>query len=435
MQRWVVGVLVGVLVATGVVMVAVRPAVAQGWTLRLSGDVQAGGAGDSAALVALDPVRHHAFVIANFPPTSPSHISLIDTQTGALIRTTTVGFNARAVVIDGPADRAFVVNDAQGGSVTMLDARTGIVLRSFPLHGVAPQAAFLDDRAGRLILRIEAGRFHGVGVYDVGPAGLRPRARVPVPTTAGTMPYGDSATGDAAAHRAFVATSESTGGNVNGGTVQVIDTTTGTPVGATSIGGYAARVAVDPTIGRVIVVDGGGSVVSIFDSRTGRATGSSNAQGQASDLAVDTRLHHAFASSYTAGVNMIDVRTGAILRTINVGADNVFRIAVDSVRHRAFVAALSNRSDGTHLSVLDTRTGAVVRTMELGVTPGSVAVDEQDARVIVTGSLLNRPGRDPWGWLPTWLRQRLPLLHPPPFAQQPLISNNAGAAIFDDTHV
>jgi len=435
MRRWVVSVVVGVLVATGVVMVAMRPAVAQGWTLRLGGDVQAGGAGDSAALVALDPVRHHAFVIANFPPASPSRVSLIDTQTGALIRTTTVGFNACAVVVDAPADRAFVVNDARGGSVTMLDARTGIALQSFPLHGVAPQAAFLDDHAGRLVLRIEAGRFHGVGVYDVGPVGLRLRARFSVPTTADTMPYGDSATGDSNAHRAFVATSErDTSGNVTGGSVQVIDTTTGKAVGLEDVGGYAARVVTDPTIGRVAAVDGRGSVVSILDSRTGRDVGSSNAPGPGADLAIDTRLHRTFVSSYTAGVNMIDLRTGTILRTTDVGPDTL-RIAVDSSRHRAFVAALSGRTFGTRLSVLDTRTGAVVRTMELGVTPGSVAVDEQNGRVIVTGSLLNRPDRDPWGWLPTWVRQQLPQPHHQPFAQQPLISNNAGAAIVDDTHL
>jgi len=436
MRRWVVSVVAGVLVATGMVMVATRPDVAQGWTLRLSGDVQVGTAGDSAALVALDPARHHAFVIANFPPASPSHLSLIDTQTGTLIRTTTVGFNARAVMVDGPADRAFVVNDARGGSIMMLDRTTGIALQSFPLHGVAPQAAFLDDHAGRLVLRMEAARFHGIGVYGVGPEGLRLQVRVRVPTTADTLPYGDSATGDAVAHRAFVATSEcDASGNVTGGSVQVIDTTTGKAVGSEDVGGYAARVATDPIIGRVVAVDGRGSVVSIFDSRTGRAAGSSNAPGQGTDMAIDTRLHRAFVSSYTAGVNMIDLRTGTILRTISVGPDNTFRVAVDAVRHRAFVVALSSRSYGTHLSVLDTRTGAVVRTMDLGVTPGSVAVDEQNGRVIVTGSLLNRPDRDPWGWLPTWVRQRLPLPHPQPFAQQPLISNNAGAAILDDTHL
>jgi len=437
MTRWVAGAVAGVLLAAGVAMVAMvatRPEAAQGWTLRLDGDVQAGGAGDSAALVALDPARRHAFVIANFPSTSPSRVSLIDTETGALIRATTVGFNARAVVIDGPAGRAFVVVDARGGSVSMLDARTGAFLRSFSLHGVAPQAAALDDRAGRLVLRMEAGHFHGIGVYDVGPAGLRPRARVPVPTTTGAMPYGDSATRDAAAQRAFVATSErDAGGNVTGGSVQAIDTTTGKAVWSEHVGGYAARVVTDPTIGRVVAVDGAGSVVSIFDSRTGRATGSSNAPGQGADLAVDMGLHRAFVTSYTAGVNMIDLRTGAILRTTNIGPDNAFRIAVDSVRHRAFVAALNSRTYGTRLSVLDTRTGLVARAMDLGVTPGSVAVDEQNGRVIVTGSLLNRPDHDPWAWLPTWVRRRLPL--PQSLAGQPLISNNAGVAILDDTRL
>jgi len=105
----------------------------------LDGDVQAGGAGDSAALVALDPARRHAFVIANFPSTSPSRVSLIDTGTGAILRTTNVGpDNAFHIAVAAVRHRAFVaaLNSRTYGCPGPIPARASSTTRG-PLTAAA----------------------------------------------------------------------------------------------------------------------------------------------------------------------------------------------------------------------------------------------------------------------------------------------------------
>ena len=70
-----------------------------------------------------------------------------------------------------------------------------------------------------------------------------------------------------------------------------------------------------------------------------------------------------------------------ILRTVTVGHAPYWTLALDEQTGRAFIF---NRQDGT-LNVLDTRTGALLRTVTL--TPGNVwlAVAEQAERVFVSG--------------------------------------------------
>src|SRR5205823_1761384 len=88
-------------------------------------------------------------------------MSMLDTRTGALLRTTRMEQSPWAVAVDDRTGRVFVlgggIDDAyvrplgMSGTVSMLDARTGAVLRTVAV-GVGPSAIAVDERRGRVFV-------------------------------------------------------------------------------------------------------------------------------------------------------------------------------------------------------------------------------------------------------------------------------------------
>src|SRR5437763_1306842 len=64
-------------------------------------------------------------------------VSVLDAHSGAPLRTTGVSPGPRALALDAPAHRVFVVS-ARDGAVSVLDARSGALLRTIHLDAVPP---------------------------------------------------------------------------------------------------------------------------------------------------------------------------------------------------------------------------------------------------------------------------------------------------------
>jgi len=63
------------------------------------------------------------------------------------------------------------------------------------------------------------------------------------------------------------------------------------------------------------------------------------------------------------------------------------------------------------VSVLDARSGAILHTIHVGPEPVAALVDERAGHALVIslgGGTEQAP--DPWAWVPSWLRRRLPVL-------------------------
>ncbi len=95
-------------------------------------------------------------------------VSVLDARGGALLRTVTVGPHPFVMAVDGRSSRVFVTSlgamDAAGhltgpGSVSVLDARNGALLRTLPV-GVEPAVIAVDERAGRAFVVNVAGDSH-----------------------------------------------------------------------------------------------------------------------------------------------------------------------------------------------------------------------------------------------------------------------------------
>jgi len=315
--------------------------------------------GQDPSALAVDPATHRVFVC------NIDTVSVLDARSSALVATVPVGANPFGIVVDVPDRRVFTVNPIDG-TVDMLDAATGTILRRTRV-GLRPVSAALDARARRLL------------VADSG-----------------------------------------------GGTVSVLDARTGAVVGTISIGAHTAAVAIDARTGRAVVgyadseEDNAGLAgpgLSVVDTRhlaVVRNLGQSQVPHGVAAIAVDERTARAFVVNHnTDAVAVLDTRTGALLRTVAVGAHPI-AVAVDTRASHVFVVNL----DGHSVSVLDAGSGRLQRTFALPATPIAVAVDDATGQAFVAVSAggteqLPDPWRDVPGWVPRGIQRWLPFLPRP----------------------
>jgi len=317
--------------------------------------------------VALDKATQRLFLLhqpfAQGGGSPPSRVDVFDERTLALLRTVPVGSIARPPVVDEETGRVFIANQ-QSGTITVLDAGTGALLRT-------------------------------VVVAD---AALQPSA----------PPIVDSQTG-----RVFFAE------NTVPGAVAVLDARTGALLAKVAVGPYPQAIAVDPSNGHVLVGNrasgGAGGNVSVLDGRRGTILHSVDVPGAPTGLLVDGITHRAFVSyADNVKISMLDAVTARVLLTERVRSD------VDAAGHLVLHAVLPPPQSGdeapptlaridekrrwvvisipqivdddgpeagsAQLATLDSRTGTIIHTVpEQGIWPAAAAVDEQTGRAFVDG--------------------------------------------------
>jgi len=335
------------------------------------------------AMFTVDPDRDRVYVGTDYDAV----LALNGTgqPRGSVRATGLVAITAMAV----HAGRVFVVGigvPAAGLQVDTLDSRSGrlVLVRTAALGGVQPAAGV-------------ASGYHGGGVAIAARTG-----------------------------RLFV-------GSMTHNVLHVVRLSDGVAIGAAQIGTLTAppvAEAVDDRTGHVFVVTDVGNSVEMADARTGSALRRVFVGGFPVALAVDQRTRRAFVVSRGpvdsggnptgaghGSVAVIDTRTGALLATVSVGV-GPGAVAIDVRRERVFIAntgAVDARGvviDPGSVSVLDARTGMVRETLAVGLAPTAVAVDEQTARAFVV-NFGGRAIRDPWKWLPSDVRRRLPSVPKP----------------------
>jgi len=315
--------------------------------------------GQDPSALAVDPATRRVFVC------NIDMVSVLDARSGALAATIPVGANPFGIVVDVPDGRVFTVNPIDG-TVDMLDATTGTVLRRTRV-GLRPVSAALDAHTRRLL------------VADSG-----------------------------------------------GGAVSVLDARTNAVVGTVSIGAHTAAVAIDARTGRAVVgyadseeenaglAGPGLSVVDTGRLAVVRSLGQSQVPHGVAAIAVDERTARAFVVNHnTDAVAVLDTRTGALLRTVAVGAHPI-AVAVDTRAGHVFVVNL----DGHSVSVLDAASGRLQRTFAVSATPVAVAVDDATGQAFVAVSAggteqIPDPWRDIPGWVSRGIQRWLPFLPRP----------------------
>jgi len=257
----------------------------------------------------IDERTGHAFIAIPGANT----VAVLDTHSGALLRTIGVGMAPGDLAVDAPRGRVVVANSG-AATVSILDAASGRVLRTVVVSGV-PTALAVDEQTGRAFVTLRGatdrrgalvmGTGH-VAVLDVRTG--RVLRTVAVPATPSVVAVA------AGTGRVFVAGAVSSGD----GRVSMLDAVTGRLLHTSMVGAYPDSIAVVAHDGSVVVTTwprpGAAGrltgVVSVLDARTGRVTRSINGgMGLLSPgpLAVDERTGQVFLASDTT-VSVLDAR-------------------------------------------------------------------------------------------------------------------------------
>ncbi len=163
------------------------------------------GVGWKPGTVAVD-TAHGRVLVVNY---GDGTVSTLDARRGLLVRTVAIGANPSGAALNARAARFLVTTrgplDAAGnptriGQVTVLDTRSGRVLRTLPV-GVDPLETIIDERSGRGLV-VNSGGTVAVPLSDPWawvPAGLRrafpfiPRVSPRVQSTHGSVSLVDAA--------------------------------------------------------------------------------------------------------------------------------------------------------------------------------------------------------------------------------------------------
>lgn len=370
----------------------------------------------------VDSATGRAFVIEEGDYAST--LDVVDLARGRLVTAVPLPGQAglgMGMVLDDGANRVFVVDkgpfdDKTGlltghGRVTVLDATTGAVVRTVPV-GTIPVVITDDPSSGRVfVLNQNAQPTRPVGRSSVSVLDARTGALLR------TVPVGFIATRlvvDARAERVFVVnqgrgSSDDSYRPVGPGSVSVLNSRTGTLIGATTVGQAPRTIIVNAVAGRVFVVNqgpfdpytesaSGPSTVSVLDAVTGRAQRTTTI-ARALDIAtLDQATGRLFVgtgavgsdsvSGYSpSGVAVLDATTGALLRAVALpqrdAADHLRALAVDARTARLFALEGGDNGRKGRVSVLDATSGAIVGRTDLGPIPTAEVVDERRGHVLV----------------------------------------------------
>jgi YVTN family beta-propeller protein len=367
--------------------------------------------------LAVDEIAGRVFVANSTSRTGPGSVSVLDVRTGTVLHTEPIA--AGALALDPPAGRAFVAN-LDDRTVAMLSASSGHRLVTAAALATVPVAVAVDTRLARVFVTNGAPYCCDAGTVSVLDA-LQGRALTRV--RVGNAPVAvavDEGQGHVFVVNANTVSARSTG------TVSMLDARTGLVLYTAPLGLWPTAVAISDSTRRVFVLNNGANTVTVLDARTGAVVRTTAVGLRPVSIAIDQRRRHVYIANlgrsdgqgrYLGGgsVSTLDATSGRVVRTMATALSPA-DVAVEAQTGHVLVTTHGATDDASatgRLLVLDGSSGATVRTIALR-NPGLIAVAERAGRVFVVDDESTVPVPDAWGWLPGWLRRRLPWVPAPP---------------------
>jgi len=320
--------------------------------------------GGTPGMLAVDDRTGRVFVITA-PPTGPESVSMLDSHTGVLLRTVAVGratsVQGGALAVDERRGRVVVTNAGES-SVSVLDARSGAVRRTFTA-GLDPTGVTVDPRSGQAYVADTSE--NKVLVLDV----TRGRVLRALPVA-----------GSPVAVRVDAAT----------GRLSVTGYDTQTSVGSAA--------ELDGRSGRVLLGAGKGSSVVVADP------------GAAALYTVDVATDSVFVTTPRAPMARKVVSwgggdvpaTAAWPRPVTVDPRTGYLFVLMDTCGQRLTPSVAGC-----VRVIDPRAGRLVATIPVGRAPSALAVDGLTGRVFVANSRGGSGARAEADWASSWLRDHL----------------------------
>jgi len=371
--------------------------------------------------LAVDPRAARVYVVGTTGAASDGAVSILDAGSGSVLRTITLPPLTRCVAVDERDGRVYVGSAGAGytgsrGVVSVLDATTGRRVRTVSVGG-DPWALAVDDRTRHLVVADYVTVQAGGGGYDTTHLTTLDARRGRVIRDLALGRVGISALAvDDHAGRAVALTNNffgASGVNPNSGAVHILDTTTGALVQSTPLTGLPVSLVVDIRAGRVVVTyNGPVRVVTTTQTAPGGFV-----QGRSVSLVPTGK----------GRVSVLETRSGRLLRTAQVdGAPGA--VALGVTPGHILVASASPSGTGGQvlgggtITLLNEQTGVIQSVVSVAapLTARTLAVDSRAGRVFTLNDGVASTAQDPWGWMPSWLRTRLPFLPAHPVRTRPV---------------
>lgn len=387
------------------------------------------------------------------PNNLDNKVRVIDTGTGRLVTTASVPTTVQSLAVDEATGRVFAFDQ---GQIQLIDAHNGKLLNTAALNGDAADAservdtALADSRSGRLFVTMDLDdpsmpeRQHllmldgrtGKTLRDLTfPHGQGIVQRQPHGVTTTYYPASLWPALDERAGRLYVFNTDRE--------MSVVDTASGRILDTRRLPIALINPMIDEQTGRIFaftvppqqstVAPANGtrppaSTLIMFDPRSGviRQLVSIAMMwppippNAANNVAVDETANHVIVvDNRTRSVTLFDAASGRRVHTTLMHGIP-YQLAVDARRHRALVGLIVGYSRSatidadTRIAVLDTRTGALLRAIPIKQAGYSLAVDTGNGHAITVHDEIGDGPADSWGWMPAWLRKRVPWLPPPP---------------------
>jgi YVTN family beta-propeller protein len=289
------------------------------------------------------------------------------------VATVPVGHSPAVVAVDPVSHHAYVGN-YYGDSVTVIDgvAQSSVATVPMPTGGsiAVPLAAVVDVLSGKAYV----GNFWSnyVSVIDGSTFGVVATISPPYAHGSGVRALAIDPTGSTTKIYAAIF-----GQNV----VSVIDGSTDTIVKNIAVGDAPRAIAVfaSGSHRRVYVANRYSDNVSIIDGNTDSVVATAQTGAGPKVIAVDPNRGFAYVTSPASDTVTVIDDSDHVAATVPVG-DNPIGVAVDPVGRRVFVANYV----GNSVSVIDADTLSVVATVATGVQPIAVAVDRSSRKAYVS---------------------------------------------------
>jgi len=415
--------------------------------------------GPHPVALSIDPDNGRAYVAS----TGNDSVSVLDIKTAMLIRVVRVGPGPQRVLVMGRNRRAFVINYGRGvGSVSVLDAMSGRLLRTTPVGGSATNAV-TDIQTGRIFVATTSGPELAGRVVILDARDGRELGTVPVGNDPIAMAISERA------GRVFVV-------NTGSGTVSMLDARSGTTIRTVGIGWLSGGIVVDERVQHAFIVARSDNAVAVLDAYNGRLLHKTRVGHDPGAIVLDKQDGHAFITNMGDGsTSVLDTASGRLVGTLRVGQDismmfiaarghrlligdkvtgaihafdartltplytsNLgsvpFAGVADDLRGLAIVTALGGMNHGKlptgqgMVAVIDAMSGNVLQRLGTGSTPYFVGVDERVGRAfVVDGSEIHE--NNTWAWVPQAVRGALSL------PSSTRLVSSARVIILDDEHI
>jgi len=292
----------------------------------------------------------------------------------ALLRTVSLT-GADALAVDERSDRVFVTrSEGDSGSVSVLDAHSGAVLRTV-LVGTFPGTGIIDAVRGRVYISSTT----QVSVLDARSGAILQ-----------TLPnFGFVAVAEQAGHVFFC----STGSTHSPSIVRMLDARTNKVVRTVRVGVGANQMIVAERTRQVFVVNATDNSVSVLDAQSGIVMRTVRVGEAPNAIAVDEQTERIFVVNYRGStVSMIDARSGRLVHTTTINL-NPITLGVDEQTGHVFVPTQYS------IDVLDAHSGNLVHSVNVDTPPASVPVviDQRGRIAELLTSPLNASGQDTTG--------------------------------------